>query len=167
MIWRDELTIRGCELLSKLIKQSTKGGLGSLQCSPITLRLSFPPSLVEPLTYIVLFGHPDLTLVNHPCQHLSARPISRSFWRSVSYDNSDSIVQGSCPHKWGQGVSCGYLMRRCQLILELPLHYTPMVVSLHLRFFLGRSRRLPLVACCFLLPWSRFAENRIVLGNVS
>ena len=45
-------------------------------------------------------------------------------------------------------------MRRCQLILELPLHYTPMVVSLHLRFPLGRSGRL-------------FAENRIVLGNVS
>ena len=42
-----------------------------------------------------------------------------------------------------------------------------MVVSLHLRFPLGRSRRLPLVACRFLLPWSRFAENRIVLSNVS
>ena len=42
-----------------------------------------------------------------------------------------------------------------------------MAVSLHLRFPLGRSGRLPLVACCFLLPRSRFAENRIVLGNAS
>ena len=58
-------------------------------------------------------------------------------------------------------------MRRRQLILELPLHCTLMTVSLHLCFPLGRSRRLPLVACRFLLPWSRFTENRIVFGNVS
>ena len=58
-------------------------------------------------------------------------------------------------------------MRRWQLILELSLHYTLMTVSLHLCFPLGRSERLPLVACYFILSWSRFAENRIVLGNVS
>ena len=57
-------------------------------------------------------------------------------------------------------------MRSWQLSLELLLHYTPMVDSLHLCFPLGRSGRLPLVVCRFLLPWSRFAENRIVLGNV-
>ena len=58
-------------------------------------------------------------------------------------------------------------MRRWQLILELLLHYTLMAVLLHLCFPLGRSGGLPLVACYFLLPWSWFAENRIVLGNVS
>ena len=58
-------------------------------------------------------------------------------------------------------------MRRWQLILELLLHCTLMAVSLHLCFPLGRSGGLPLVAYRFLLPWSRFAENRIVLSNVS
>ena len=42
-----------------------------------------------------------------------------------------------------------------------------MAVLLYLCFPFGRSRRLPLVACRFLLPWSRFTENRIVLSNVS
>ena len=93
--------------------------------------------------------------------------ISHSFWRSTSCGDPDNTVQGSYPHKWSQDVSCGYLMRRWQLILELLLHYTLMTVSLHLCIPLGRSGRLPLVACCFLLPWSRFAENKIVLSNVS
>ena len=57
-------------------------------------------------------------------------------------------------------------MWRWQLILELPLHYTSMTVSLHWSFPLGRSGRLLLVACRFLFPWSWFAEDRIVLGNV-
>ena len=58
-------------------------------------------------------------------------------------------------------------MRMWQLILELLIYYTPMADSLHLCFPLGHSGRLPLVVCCFLLSWSRFAKNRIVLGNVS
>ena len=66
-----------------------------------------------------------------------------------------------------QDVSYGYLMWRWPLIWELPLHYTPMAVSLHLCFPLGCSRRLPLVACRFLFPWSQFTENRIVFSNVS
>ena len=57
-------------------------------------------------------------------------------------------------------------MRMWQFILELLLHYTPMADSLHLCFPLGRSGRLPLVVCRFLLLWSQFSENRIVLGNV-
>ena len=57
-------------------------------------------------------------------------------------------------------------MRRWQLILELLLHYTPMTVSLHLCFPLGRSGGLPLVVCRLFLPWSQFAENKIVLGNI-
>ena len=111
--------------------------------------------------------HPGLTLVSHSCLYLSARPISHSFWCSVSCGDPDSTVQESCPHKWGQDVNCGHLMRRWQLILELLFHYSPMAISLHLCFPLGRSGRLPLVACCSLLPWSRFAKNRIVFGNVS
>ena len=79
----------------------------------------------------------------------------------------DSTVQGSCPHKWGQDVSCKYLMRRWQFILEFLFHYTPTADLLHLCFPLGHSGRLPMVVCRFLLPWSRFAENRIVLDNVS
>ena len=39
--------------------------------------------------------------------------------------------------------------------------------SLHLCFPLGHSGRLPLVACRIFFPWSQFAEDRIVLGNVS
>ena len=167
MIQGDELTIQGCELLSKLIKHSTKRGLGSLQCSPITLRLS--PLLLWNVYYIIQFSldYPSPTLVSHPCLYLSAHPISHSFWRSVSCGDPDITVQGSCPHKWGQDISDGYLMRRWQLILELLLHYTLMAASLHLCFPLGRSGRLPLVACRFLLPWSRFAKNRIVLGDMS
>ena len=58
-------------------------------------------------------------------------------------------------------------MRKWQFLLELLLHHTPMTDSLHLCFPLGRSGRLPLAACCFYLPWSQFAKDRIVLGNVS
>ena len=107
--------------------------------------------------------HPGPTLISHPCLYLSACPISHSFWRSMSCDDPDSTIQGSCSHKWSQDVSCGYLMRGWQLILELLIYYTPMADSLHLCFPLGCSGRLPLVVCHFFLPWSRFAENRIVL----
>ena len=93
--------------------------------------------------------------------------MSHSFWCSVSCGDPDNTVQESCPHKWDQDVSCMYLMRRWQLVLELLFHYSPMAVSLHLCFPLGRSGRLPLVACRFLLSWSRSVENRIVLVNVS
>ena len=33
----------------------------------------------------------------------------------MSCGDLDSTVQGSCPHKWGQDVSCGHLMGRWQL----------------------------------------------------
>ena len=57
-------------------------------------------------------------------------------------------------------------MRRWQPSLELLLHHAPIAGLLHLCFPLGHSRRLPLVACRFLLPWSRLAKNRIVLSNI-
>ena len=65
----------------------------------------------------------------------------------------------SCPHKCGQDVSYGHLIRRWQFLLKLLLHHTPMVDSLHLCFPLGHSERLPLVACRFFLLWSRFGQN--------
>ena len=126
------------------------------------------PFSVSP-SYVIYFplDHPSPTLVSHLRLYLSTLPIGHSFWYSVSCGDPDSTVQESCPHKWGQDVSCGYLMRRWQLILELLFHYSPMAVSLHLWFPLGRSGRLPLVACHFLPLWSRFIENKIALDNVS
>ena len=111
--------------------------------------------------------HPGPTLVSHPHLYLSARPISHSFWCSVSCGDPDSTVQESCPHKWDQDVRCGHLIWRWQFILELFFHYSPMAVSLHLYFPLGHYGRLPFVAFCPLLLWSRVAENEIVIGNVS
>ena len=93
--------------------------------------------------------------------------ISHSLWRSVSCCDLDNTVQGSRPHKWGQDVSYGYLMRRWQPLLELLLHHAPMAGPLRLGFPLGRSRRLPLVAWCFPLLWSRFTEDKVVLGSIS
>ena len=58
-------------------------------------------------------------------------------------------------------------MRRWQFLLQLLLHQVPMANPLCLSFFLGCFAMLPLMACCFSLLWSRFAENRIVLGNAS
>ena len=121
----------------------------------------------RPSSFVLGHFHPNPTLVSHPYPHLSACPISHSFWCSVSCDDPDSTVQESCLHKCGQDVSCGHLMRRWQFLLELLLHYTLIADSLHLCFPLGRSRRLPLAACHCFLSWPRFAEDRIILGNVS
>ena len=130
---------------------------------------SSPPPPLWVFYYIIYFflDHPGPTLVSHPYLYLSARPINYSFWHSASCGDPDSTVQGSCPHKWGQDISCEYLMRRWQFILELFFHYCPIAISLHLCFPLGHPGKLPLVACHFLLPWFRFAENKIVLGHVS
>ena len=142
-----------------------QGGLGSLQCSPMTLPVSFSWKV----SYIIYFplNHLGPTLIRHPCLYLSVCSISHSFWRSVSCGDPDSTVQGSCLHKCGQDVSCGHLMQRWQFLLELLLHHTPIADSLHLCFSLGRSGRLPLAACRFFLLWSRFAKDRIVLDNIS
>ena len=167
----DGLTIRGNKLLvrryefsSGLIRQEHEGGI----CAPFPPRESEPPLLGE-ISYLIYFPsvHPSPTLVSHPCPHLSARPISHSFWRSVSCCDLDSTVKASRPHKWGQDISCGYLMRRWQPFLGLLLHHAPMASPLCLGFPLGRSRRLPLVACRFPFSWSQFAEDRIVLDNIS
>ena len=138
--------------------------MGSLHYSPMTLPVPF----LWKVFYIIKFplNHLGPTLIGHPCLYLSACSISHSFSRSVSCGDPDSTVQGSCPHKCGKDISCGHLMQRWQFLLELLLHHTLMADSLHLCFPLGRSARMPLVACRFFLPWSWFAEDRIVLGNV-
>ena len=94
---------------------------------PILLGRLPPSPLGDLCCYIFLsFVHPHPTLVSHPCLSLSARPIGHSFWRSVSCCGPYRPVQGSHPHQWGQGVSCGYLIQRWLLLLGLSLHHSPM-----------------------------------------
>ena len=125
--------------------------------------------LVGDLSYYISLPlvHPLLTLVSHPCPYLSARPIDHSFWCSVSCCGPDSTVQRSRPHKWGQGISCGYLIRRWQLLLKLLFYHAPMAGPLGSKLPLGCSRGLPLVAWRFPLPWFWFVEDRVVLGSIS
>ena len=112
-------------------------------------------SLIGDLWYYISLPlvHPLLTFVSHPCPYLSAHPIGHFLWCSVSCCGPDSAVQRSCTHKWGQGVSCGYLIRRWQLLLELLFYHAPMAGPLGLELPLGCSRRLPLAAWRFPLPW--------------
>ena len=101
---------------------------------PLGLPVSGPPSSSSPplslgdlCCYIFLSSvHPPPTLVSHPCLSSSACPISHSFWRSVSCCGPHRPVQGSHPHQWGHGVSCGYLIWRWLLLLGLSLHHSPM-----------------------------------------
>ena len=109
-------------------------GASFLSLGPPLLLLSPPIFLASPLDrgdlccYIFLsFVHPPPTLASHPCLFSSTRPIGHSFWCSVSCCGPHRSVQGSHPHQWDQGVSCGYLIRRWRLILGLSLHHSPMV----------------------------------------
>ena len=124
--------------------------------------------LVGDLSYYISFPlvHHLPTLISHPCPYLSARPIGHSFWRSVSCCGLDSTVQMSRPHIWGQSVSCGYLIRRWQLLSELLFYYAPMAGPLGSELPLECSRGLPLEAWRFPLPWFWFAEDRVVLGSI-
>ena len=115
-----------------------------------------PPILGDLWCYIFfLLVHPPPTLVGHPCPYLSARPINHSFWCSVSCCGPKRIVYGSRPHKWGQGVSCGYLILRWQLLLGLLFYHAPMVGPLGSELPLGCSRGLPLATWRFPLPYLR------------
>ena len=76
-------------------------------------------------------------------------------------------VQGSRPHKWGQGVSCGYLIWRWQLLLGLLFYHAPMVGPLGSELPLGCSRGLPLATLHFPLPWFWSAEDRVVFDSIS
>ena len=159
----DELTIRGCELLSSLIKQSTKGDV-SFSLPPVVPLHSYGRSLtLYSSLWTILVLH-LLVIHAYTWVHVPSATPSNVLWVVVT---QIALFRGHVHINGDQNVSCGYLMRRWQLILKLLLHYTPVAVSLHLCFPLRRSGRLLLVACRFLLPWSQFAENRIVLGNVS
>ena len=118
--------------------------------------------------YILLpLVHPLPTLVSHPCPYLSACPIGHSFWRSVSGCGPECTVQESHPHKWGQGISWRYLIQRWQLLLGLLFYYAPMVGPLDSELLLRCSKGLPLATWRFPLLWFWFANDRVVLGNIS
>ena len=85
------------------------------------------PILGDLCCYISLSSvQPPPTLVSHPCPYSSARTIDHTFWRSVNCRGPHRTVQGSHLHQWGQGVSCGYLIWRWQLLLGLLFYHAPM-----------------------------------------
>ena len=66
--------------------------------------VSGPPSLGGLFCYLFLSSvHLPPTLVSHPCLSSSARPLSYSFWHSVSCCGPHRPVQGSHPHQRGSG----------------------------------------------------------------
>ena len=68
------------------------------------LSLGLPPSLGGLSCYLFLSSvHPPPTLISHPCLSSGARPLSYSFWRSVSCCGPHRPVQGSHPHQRGSG----------------------------------------------------------------
>ena len=129
----------------------------------------FPPPFGRSLLLYISFSFVHLlpTLVSHPCPYLSARPISHSFWRSVSCCGPHRIVQGSRPHKWGQGVRCGYLIQRWQLLLGLLFYHAPMADPLGSESPLGSSKGLLLAMWRLPLLWFWSAEDRVVLDSIS
>ena len=64
-----------------------------------------PPMSLEDLShYIASFSHLVPPFVDHTGHYSSVCPIKCPPKSSVSYGNQDSTVQGSSPHKYGQGV---------------------------------------------------------------
>ena len=103
---------RGWELLTLLASQELLSFLWAFFFFPRPLALG------DLCCYISLSSvHHPLTLISYPCPYSSSRPIGHSFWRSVSCCSPHRTVQGSHLHQWGQGVSCGYLIRNGQLLL--------------------------------------------------
>ena len=63
-----------------------------------------PPPLGGLCCYLFISSiHPPPILVSHPCLSSSARPLSHSFWRSVSCCGPHRLVQGSHPYQRGSG----------------------------------------------------------------
>ena len=119
LVWEWAMIKQKLRTQNQTTLRSREKGLLVRECEFPT-PLAFQEPLFSPLSsrrslmlYIFLsLVHPPPTLVSHPCPYLSARPIGYSFWRSVSCCGPHRTIQGSRPHKWGQGVSCGYLIRR-------------------------------------------------------
>ena len=128
-----------------------------------------PPLFLGDLWCYISFSlvHPSPTLVSNPCPYLSACLIGHYFWHSVSCCDPERTVQGSRPHKWGQGVSCGYLIQKWQLFLGFLFYHAPMAGPLDSKLPLGCSRGLPLATWHFPLLWFWSAENRVVLSRIS
>ena len=124
-----------------------------------------PLALGDLCCYIFLSSvHHPPTLVSHQCLSSNARPIGHSFWRSVGCCGSHRTVQESHPHQWGQGVNCGYLIRRWQLLLGLLLCHAPMASHRAWNLFCDPredclGRRGAFLSCDFGLPrtWSSSA----------
>ena len=131
--------------------------------------LFFSSSLLGDLCCYISFSfvHLPPTLVSHPCSYLSARPVGHSFWRSMSYCGPHRTVQGSRPHKWGQGVSCVYLIWRWQLLPGLLFYHAPIADPLDSESPLGSSRRLFLAMWRLPLQWFWSAEDGVVLSSIS
>ena len=112
----------------------------------------FPLFFVRSLLFYILSSiHLPPTLVSHPCPYLSAHRIGYSFQHSVSCCGPHHTVQGSHQHQWGQGVSCGYLMRKGQLLLGQLFYHAPMADPLGSKSPQGSSRGLPLAMWCLPL----------------
>ena len=81
-IWENELLVRGYESLSVWFARNAKEESVLLPSQGA----GTPPSPIGEISYLIYFPlvYPSPTLVSHPCPHLSARPISHSFSRSVS-----------------------------------------------------------------------------------
>ena len=83
-----------------------------LQYSSLSLSLGFFQTLsFRRIPYIVWLLSIDLGLpfFDYAGHYLSVCPIRCPPKSSVSYDNQGSTVQGSSPHKYGQGVWWGIL----------------------------------------------------------
>ena len=127
--------------------------------TPIASQELNPPHLGDLWCYISFsLVHPPPTLVSHPCSYLSARPIGHSFWRSVSCCGPDRTIQGSHPHKWGHGVSCGYLIWRWQLLLKLLFYHAPMAGPL------GSELPLALSPSMILVCWGQGRPRQYILA---
>ena len=92
----DGLTIRGNGLLTRwyelpfgLIHQRHE--VGTYASPPPHPR---SPSILWEISYLIWFAlvHPNPAPISHPCPYLSARPISHSFWHSMSCCDPDSTI---------------------------------------------------------------------------
>ena len=150
------LFVRGCDFPAPLVSREPL----FLLLFPSYFSFFSPPFSLRDLYCYISFSfiHPPPTFVSHPCPYLSARPIGYSFWRSVSCCGPQRTVQGLHPHQWGQGVSCGYLIQKGQLLLGLLFYHAPMVDPLGSESPLGSSRGLPLTM--WRLPFYDFGLPR-------
>ena len=128
--------------------------------SPFVWEIS---DIIYPSPWFILFLHLLVTQA-HTWVYVPSATLSGTLWAANSPQRT---VQESCPHKWDQGVSCGYLIRRWQLLLGWLFYHAPIAGPLGLELLLGCSRGLPLETWRFPLLWFWSAEDKIVLGSIS